>query len=192
MFFFGNGISKFSAEARPPMAEARPPVAGWLDPDFLEERWEDSECGLCYGIMRVKPASGCPEGHTFCWACFIQALDEKKECPACRCPVAGEHELVRNRPLEGMISQLPLRCKHGEGEEGGETAAKHAKLEPAASMTVAVIRKQLRQRELGIGGKKPELVARLEADRKKGAGCGWKGTVGGLAARTWGTAGGRR
>ena len=103
---------------------------------MLEERWEDSECGLCFGIMRVEPASGCPEGHTFCRACFIQALVEKKECPACRRPVQGEHKLVRSRPLAGMISQLRLRCKHGEGEEGGEL----------------------------------------------GEGCGWKGTVGGLAA----------
>lgn len=46
-------------------AGAGPPAAGWIDPGLLEEECEECVCGLCFGVM-VKPASGCPEGHSFC------------------------------------------------------------------------------------------------------------------------------
>ena len=45
------------------------------------------------------------------------------------------------------------------------------------------IREELRQRGLETAGSKPELVARLEEDRRrKGGGCEWMGRVGELAA----------
>ena len=53
---------------------------------------------------------------------------------------------------------------------------------PAASMTVTQLKAELRQRCLVSTGGKPELVARLEEDRRKDAGCRWVGCVGELAA----------
>ena len=32
-------------------AGAGPPVAGKIDPDLLEEKSEDCECGMCLGVM---------------------------------------------------------------------------------------------------------------------------------------------
>ncbi|KAJ1494555.1 hypothetical protein T484DRAFT_1765324 [Baffinella frigidus] len=165
------------------------PVARWIDPDWLEDKCEDCECSLCFGVM-VEPASGCPEGHIFCKPCYVKELRERKRCPACRHPVAGENNLVRSRPLESMIAKLRLLCEHApkESEEQavGPPAAKRAKLVPAASMTVEALREELRQRGLETAGSKPELEARLEEDRTKGAGCGWKGRVGELHAHLLG------
>ena len=166
-------------------AAARPPVAGWIDPDWLEERCEDCECGLCFGVM-VEPVSGCLEGHTYCRSCVVKELRERKRCPACRHPVQ-EGKLTRIRPLEGIIAKLKLRrCEHGAGDEAeAPPAAKRAKVAPAASMAVEALKKELRQRGLETAGDKPTLVARLEEDRRKGApraGCGWRGRVVELAA----------
>ena len=99
----------------------------------------------------------------------------------CRHPVDGQ-KLVLNRDLDGIISQQQMRCKHSK-EEGGR-AAKRAKPTPAASMTVEALKEKLRQRGLPTGGKKAELVARLEEDRGKDAGkaCEWEGKVGELGA----------
>ena len=97
-------------------AGAGPPVAGWIDPDLLEEKDEDSVCGLCFGVM-VKPASGCPEGHCFCEQCFVQALARNKSCPACRARVKDAKTLVPNRTAENLIAKLWLRCELAEGKE---------------------------------------------------------------------------
>jgi len=146
---------------------------------------------ICSGVM-VEPASGCPEGHSCCRPCYVKELEVRKLCPTCRHPVAGEQKLVRVRPLEGMVSQLRLRCKHGEGCKGNEAAeagppaAKRARLAPAASMTVEVLRAELRQRGLDSMGNKPGLVARLEEDRQKDGGCRWRGRVGELPAHLGG------
>lgn len=76
-----------------------------------------------------------------------------------------------------MISQMRLKCPHAEGVQGtgaaeaGPRAAKHAKLEPAASMTAEVLKNELRQRGLDSTGNMPEMAARLEESRKQGAGC---------------------
>ena len=164
-------------------AAARPPVAGWIDPDWLEARCEDCECGLCFGVM-VEPVSGCLEGHTYCRPCLVKELRERKRCPACRNPVTDERKLTRIRPLEGIVAKMKMwRCEHGAGDEAAPPpAAKRAKVAPAASMTVEALRKELRQRGLETAGNKPTLTARLEEDRSKGAGCGWRGRVGDLAA----------
>ena len=164
-------------------AAARPPVAGWVDPDWLEARCEHCECGLCFGVM-VEPVSGCLEGHTYCRPCLVKELRERKRCPACRNPVTDERKLTRIRPLEGIVAKMKMwRCEHGAGDEAAPPpAAKRAKVAPAASMTVEALRKELRQRGLETAGNKPILTARLEEDRRKGAGCGWRGRVEDLAA----------
>ena len=156
----------------------------WIDPDLLEVKNEHCVCALCFGVM-VEPTSGCPEGHTFCRACYDKALHRKLQCPTCREPTY-QHTLVRSRALEGMISQLLMHCEHAGGwggdEASGKPAAKRARLAPSASLTVEALRKELRQRGLQTSEGKTILVARLEEDRKKGAGCGWRGRVGQLAA----------
>ena len=151
-----------------------------INPDLLAMKFEGIVCIVCTGVM-VEPTVGCPGLHSLCRACYVKALKKKKECPMCRHPV-DETTLVRNRDLAGLIAQQPLRCKHSEGDAAGPSAAKRAKLAPADSMTVKSLRTELGQRGLDSTGNKPVLVARLEEDRKKDAGCMWKGCVGGLAA----------
>ena len=159
-------------------------VVGWINPDLLEVKSPHYECALCLGVM-MEPTSGCPEGHSFCKPCYDKALEEKRECPTCRRKV-DEGKLVRNRPLENVIAELPMRCEWGGAAEEGEpmegSAAKRAKLAPAASMTVDALRKQLGERGLDSTGNKPAVVARLEEGRKKNAACRWKGSVGELPA----------
>jgi hypothetical protein len=155
-------------------------VVRWINSDLLEVKSPHYECALCLGVM-VEPTSGCPEGHSFCKPCYDTALEEKQECPTCRRPVDAR-KLVRMRPLEDIIAELPMRCEWGDEAEEGFTAAKRAKLAPAASMAVGALRKQLGERGLDSTGDAPELVARLEEGRKKNAACRWKGSVGELAA----------
>jgi len=147
---------------------------------MLEERDEDSVCGLCFGVM-VKPASGCPEGHCFCKPCYSKALAKKKSCPACRASVKDAKKLVPNRTAANLIAKMWLRCDLVEGKEAGPSAAKRAKLAPAASMTGNELKNELRIHALQTTGNKAKLVARLEEGRKQGAKCRWRGRVGELA-----------
>ena len=153
-----------------------------INPDLLGMKFEGIVCIVCTGVL-VEPTVGCPGLHSFCRACYVKALKKKKECPMCRHPV-DEQKLVLNRDLAGLISQQPLRCKHSEGDgaAAGPSAAKRAKLAPAASMPVHLLRTELGQRGLDSTGNKPVLVVRLEEDRRKDAGCWWKGCVGELDA----------
>ena len=155
----------------------------WIDPCLLEDKVDDSICALCFGVL-AKPVSGCPEGHSFCRACYVKVLRRSNSrCPTCRAPVYGEDELVPNRTAETLIAKLRVRCEHAptQAEEGGYSpAAKRAKIAPP---TVEALRKVLRQRGCDSTGNKTVLVARLEEEeRTTGGGCRWKGCVGELAA----------
>ena len=181
-----------------------------LDPDFLEEASADCVCALCFGVM-VEPTSGCPDGHSFCRACYLQTLHQRNSCPTCRHPVAADNsflqagtnstfKLVRNRPLENVISLLKMRCEHAEGEIGKEAAGnpmvEGANLAPSPSLPVELVPEQLSEllpehsEELPQGLPRPsrwrasqsELVARREEGEKQGGGCSWKGRVGKRAA----------
>ena len=77
-------------------------------------------------------AYGCPDGHSFCRACYVKWLRKNKGCPTCR-HAADKRKLVRNRPLEGIISQMNVRCENSkrgghDSAGGGSPAAKRAKL----------------------------------------------------------------
>jgi len=159
-----------------------------IDPDWLEilvEKKEKATCSVCLMVLE-HPTSGCPEGHVFCRQCYVAELCKRKQCPTCR-HSTDESRLQRNRPLEEFIGELPTRCKHGEGEGGGKGGAapqaKRAKLEPAESMSAEDLRTDLGRRGLSAIGKKGELVARLEEQRRSEAGveraqrCDWKGMV---------------
>ena len=156
----------------------QPPVAAWIDPDLLAIKFRQCiVCVVCAGLV-VEPTVGCPGLHSLCRACYVKVLKKKKVCPMCRHPV-DEQKLVLNRDLEGIISQLALRCKHAGGNEAaaGPSAAKHAELAPAASMAVEAV-----DHGLDLQGNKLVLVARLEENRMQDAGCRWTGCVGELAA----------
>lgn len=90
------------------VAKTRP----WIDPDFLEVKFDDVICTLCFGVMD-EPTSGCPDGHSFCSTCINTELRIRKKFPLCRHIMADGPHLVRNRPLEGMISQLRVKCPYG-------------------------------------------------------------------------------
>ena len=82
---------------------------------------------------------------------------------------------MRQRPLEGIIAKLRVRCPHADDED--EPAR------PAGRMTVAQLRAALAERELPEDGRKAELLARLEAARGDDVGpCTWTGTVATLDA----------
>ena len=156
----------------------QPPVAAWIDPDLLAIKFRQCiVCVVCAGLV-VEPTVGCPGLHSLCRACYVKVLKKKKVCPMCRHPV-DEQKLVLNRDLEGIISQLALRCKHagGNAAAAGPSAAKHAELAPAASMAVEAV-----DHGLDLQGNKLVLVARLEENRMQDAGCRWTGCVGELAA----------
>ena len=150
----------------------------WIDPAFLVEECADSQCALCLGVM-VKPVSGCPEGHSFCKPCYGEALVHDDRCPTCRWAPVQKENLVTSRTADNFIAKLAIRCEHApkdNAEDAGPLKAKRAKLAP---LTVQTLKNELTQRGLDSEGGKPDLVARLEEDRKKG--CAWTGRVGGLA-----------
>ncbi|KAJ1481358.1 hypothetical protein T484DRAFT_1807676 [Baffinella frigidus] len=98
----------------------------WIDPDLLDEKCKDCECGLCLGVM-VKPVIGCDQGHSFCKFCYVQALARDKRCPTCRAKVLDENRLVPNRTAEHLIAKLRLQCEHAaacwwKGRVGGLAA----------------------------------------------------------------------
>ncbi|KAJ1483610.1 hypothetical protein T484DRAFT_1799676 [Baffinella frigidus] len=103
-----------------------------IDTAWLLKGQDLAECPLCFLVLE-QPTTGCPEGHACCKSCYIKWLLKKKECPNCS-HATDESKylpspLQRCRPLEGLIGQLPLRCKHG----ADDPSAKRAKLGPAAS-----------------------------------------------------------
>ena len=175
----GGSSSSAGATTKPPLP--------YIDSDWLEEKIEECICTMCFGVM-VEPTSACPEGHSFCRSCLAKALRKKAACPTCRHKVKDISKLVRMRPLEGMIDRL--RCTH-DSVPAGPSSAKRAKLAPAApaaSMTSDALRKELHSEGLDTAGLKAALVTRVEEHRAKGAGCGWKGKVGELAAHLEGCA----
>lgn len=149
---------------------------GWIDPEWLEDKFDDCVCSSCFSVM-FEPVSGCPEGHSFCRRCYMKMLEHKRECPTCRHPVEDEKRLVRNRPLEGVIAELRVRCMHAPEESGnnfkgqffGSRAADLALESAFANLAVADAKQRVRKaaRE-GLGGcqwrgKVAELSAHLES-----------------------------
>jgi len=157
------------------------------DTTWLEEGREMAECPICMMVL-ADPTTGCPGGHALCRKCYVAELHKRKECPTCR-HATDESRLQRCLPLEGLIGQLRMQCKHGpeEGAGGGEggapPSAKRAKLEPAQSMSVGDLREELQRGGVGTSGEKDELAARLEEHRRSNAGeegaqrCSWRGRV---------------
>jgi uncharacterized coiled-coil protein SlyX len=134
-----------------------------------------------------QPTVGCPEGHALCHQCYLAELFKRKQCPTCSHPT-DESKFVKCRPLEGLIGQLRLRCKHGQdgkvGAEGGAPpVAKRAKLESTESMSIDDLREELTRQGLSTKGEKGELVACLDEHRRIDVGvagpqrCTWRGRV---------------
>ena len=159
-----------------------------IEPAWLEDGKDVAACPVCMVVME-QPTSGCPEGHAFCRQCLVTELTQRKRCPTCRYPI-HESKLQRCRPLENLIGQLWMRCKHGpeagEGEGGGSGApplAKRAKQQLTESMSVDELRKELRRRGSDTKGRKGELATRVEQHRRSDAvvegphRCDWRGRV---------------
>ena len=147
---------------------------GLIDVDFVDYREDSADdlvCPICTDVLD-QPHSCCSQGHVFCRDCLDQSLERRERCPTCR-EAAGS--VVRQRPLEGIIAKLRIRCPHADDED--EPAR------PAGRMTVAQLRAALAERELPEDGRKAELLARLEAARGDDVGpCTWTGTVATLDA----------
>ena len=139
--------------------------------DYREDSADDLVCPICTDVLD-QPHSCCSQGHVFCRDCLDQSLERRERCPTCR-EAAGS--VVRQRPLEGIIAKLRIRCPHADDED--EPAR------PAKRMTVAQLRAALAERELPEDGLKAELLARLEAARADDVGpCAWTGTIATLDA----------
>ena len=147
---------------------------GLIDADFVDYREDSADdlvCPICTDVLD-QPHSCCSQGHVFCRDCLDQSLARRERCPTCR-EAAGS--VVRQRPLEGIIAKLRVRCPHADDED--EPAR------PAKRMTVAQLRAALAERELPEDGLKAELLARLEAAREDDVGpCTWTGTIATLDA----------
>ena len=85
-----------------------------IDPAWLEDASDTAVCPVCSMVLD-QPTVGCPEGHAFCRTCYVAALSHSKACPLCRHPTDHER-LTKCRPLEDLIGQLRIRCKHGSND----------------------------------------------------------------------------
>jgi uncharacterized coiled-coil protein SlyX len=158
-----------------------------IDPDWLEEERdkEMAKCPVCYMLLD-QPTTGCPEGHALCRQCFVMELSLRHKCPLCQHPT-DQSRLQRCRPLEGLIAQMRMRCKHGKeadegvGEGGAAPRAKRAMLGPPQSTSTDDLREELGRQGLDTGGNQGELAVRLEEHRRGAAGgkqgCSWRGKV---------------
>ena len=52
------------------------------------------ECPICYETIQLVNSCTTPCGHSFCFNCMIQALQQNGTCPCCRAP------LVENKDQE--------------------------------------------------------------------------------------------
>mmetsp|Transcript_42287 Transcript_42287/g.112041 ORF Transcript_42287/g.112041 Transcript_42287/m.112041 type:complete len:362 (-) Transcript_42287:146-1231(-) len=73
-------------------------------------------CPICMDVLD-EPSSCCAEGHVYCAGCISEALHNDPTCPTCR--TQASTTLVRHRSLEGIISALPARCRHGRAATDG-------------------------------------------------------------------------
>ena len=151
-----------------------------IDPACLEDGKDMAQCPVCRMVLN-QPTVGCPEGHAFCRICYVESLSRRKNCPMCN-HNTDESKLVRCRPLEDLIGQLWVRCKHGL-EDGTEPESQRSKLEPLGSMGTDDVRKELEQRGLNSKGRRVKLVALLKEHRQHHTGqgaahlCSWRGRV---------------
>jgi len=105
-----------------------------IETELLERGYDEFECALCMLVLD-DPTSGCPEGHTFCRSCYSAALAKSNECPSCRTAME-EGRLTRNLPLETLISQQRLRCRHAaacSAQPAASSAKKKAKKNRSAA-----------------------------------------------------------
>jgi hypothetical protein len=162
----------------------------WIDPDNMIVKFSDCICVLCFGVMQ-QPVTACPDGHSFCAECLSKEHRIRLKCPVCRFPKDATKSVVRNRPLEGIISQLRIRCEFGptlapnteEASDGSD--AKRGKFMSLADMTVPMLVKQLTDRSLMVSGSKASLVIRLQerldSEQFERAKCKWVGCMDELA-----------
>jgi hypothetical protein len=88
---------------------------------------EGYDCTVCLDV--VEEPTQCHNGHTFCRACIVGALQRKAECPLDREPLSVA-TLVPNRMVAAHLAVLPVRCVHAaalrgdrsevEGDDDGE------------------------------------------------------------------------
>ena len=159
-----------------------------IDPDWLEEGEQTKErasCPLCLMVM-VQAAQACTQGHAACHDCYVTELSLRKRCPTCK-ENTDARRLQKCRTGADFIGDLRMRCKHGKDgeEEGGSDGgaaprAKRARLEPPQPMSNDDLRNELGRRGLSTNGRKGEMAARLEENRRSEAGepcCDWRGKV---------------
>lgn len=102
------------------MADAfREPGRVWAAPPHAS-----LSCAVCLDVFTDPRSLSC--GHVFCRACVARLLERISACPTCRAPVAPgvtAAGLPVAWPLQGMVSELRVRCRFGVKEEGGAWVA---------------------------------------------------------------------
>jgi len=92
---------------------------------FIDDLDEFCTCKLCLGVLN-KPVQ-CKQGHIYCESCFHRWLrTNKKSCPTCKEKITMK-ALSRNRHLENIISNLQVRCTHGDDKIVDETKRRKTK-----------------------------------------------------------------
>mmetsp|Transcript_17050 Transcript_17050/g.46753 ORF Transcript_17050/g.46753 Transcript_17050/m.46753 type:complete len:217 (+) Transcript_17050:57-707(+) len=62
-------------------------------------------CSVCLDVFR-KPVSLLACQHTFCRCCILEHFEREQLCPLCRLKTRGKDDLVENRLLREIISNL--------------------------------------------------------------------------------------
>ena len=70
-------------------------------------------CPICLDDLTDPFRTEC--GHRFCGQCIKRALGFKKECPACRAPVASHRKLFREQVDTHWESQVPKYLQLSQG-----------------------------------------------------------------------------
>jgi len=68
-------------------------------------------CSVCHEIFKRPSITRC--GHTFCYACVVEVVSRKGNCPLCRQEINGLLSISTNYQMKQVLSGLLVRCRYG-------------------------------------------------------------------------------
>ena len=144
--------------------------SGYPDELFQKESLpnldSDLRCIICYNVMFSSVR--CPQDCCFCRSCAEEAIKVKETCPGCRVPLKRANLLV-NRKLNNMISELTVVCKQSKQYEDASRALDIVCASPFSSTRKRKIDEENNQKEEASGDNEEPLL------------CQWTGPLNNLA-----------